>query len=270
MGGKFPRLIANAPSFNPTLNVNAPSFKMPPLPPPSLRMPPLPPDAPQDASASASAPPPALEKDDLRHKLISNDLKKKIRTQIEYYFSNENLHKDVYFRNQMDYQGWVSLEVLAQFNRVKSLLLYTNDPSVLYDALRTSKSLEVDTESGRTRRKDSSYSLGAIWAPFSTKGDIATIKSADSQEKGKGKKSKTGKGKGSPQANAGKDADATASPEKEKKDKPVPKDGEKKKGVDGVLPEDQEAAGKLRQKAEDASEEGGQAIGGRLFASAKE
>merc|ERR1712028_327409 len=164
-----------------------------------------------------------------------NDLKKKIRTQIEYYFSNENLHKDVYFRNQRDDQGWVSLEVIAQFNRVKSLLLYTNDPShtwkrVLYDALLTSKSLEVDTESGRTRRKDSSYSLGAIWAPFSTKGDIATIKSADSQEKGKGKKSKTGKGKGSPQANAGKDADATASPEKEKKDKPVPKDGEKKKG----------------------------------------
>merc|ERR1711865_70706 len=103
--------------------------------------------------------------------------------------------------------------------------------SVLYDALLTSKSLEVDTESGRTRRKDSSYSRGAIWAPFSTKGDIATIKSADSQEKGKGKKSKKGEGKGSPQANAGKDAgkdaDATASPEKEKKDKPVPKDGEK-------------------------------------------
>ena len=72
-----------------------------------------------------------------------NDLKKKIRTQIEYYFSNENLHKDVYFRNQMDDQGWVSLEVIAQFNRVKSLLLYTNDPSVLYDALLTSKSLEV-------------------------------------------------------------------------------------------------------------------------------
>merc|ERR1711865_1028908 len=147
--------------------------------------------------------------------------------------------KDVYFRNQMDDQGWVSLEVIAQFNRVKSLLLYTNDPShrwksVLYDALLTSKSLEVDTESGRTRRKDSSYSRGAIWAPFSTKGDIATIKSADSQEKGKGKKSKKGEGKGSPQANAGKDArkdaDATASPEKEKKDKPVPKDGEKKKG----------------------------------------
>merc|ERR1711865_1287778 len=102
--------------------------------------------------------------------------------------------------------------------------------SVLYDALLTSKSLEGDTESGRTRRKDASYSLGVIWAPFSTKGDIATIKSADSQEKGKGKKSKKGEGKGSPQANAGKDADATASPEKEKKDKPVPKDGEKKKG----------------------------------------
>merc|ERR1711865_1233805 len=238
-GGKFPRPSANAPSFNPTLSANAASFKMPPLPPPRLRMPPLPPDAPQDASASASAPPPALEKDDLRHKLISNDLKKKIRTQIEYYFSNENLHKDVYFRNQMDDQGWVSLEVIAQFNRVKSLLLYTNDPSVLYDALLTSKSLEVDTESGRTRRKDSSYSLGTIWAPFSHGSTMGSrIKSFQHQrrlglgveQKGKGKKSKKGKGKGSPQANAGKDADATASPEKEKKEKPVPKDGEKKKG----------------------------------------
>jgi len=86
----------------------------------------------------------------------NSDLQMRIRTQIEYYFSNENLFKDVFFRNQMDDEGWVGLQVIAQFNRVKTLLLYTNSPSVLFEALLVSKPLEVDIAGGRVRRKDGS------------------------------------------------------------------------------------------------------------------
>jgi len=43
--------------------------------------------------------------------------------QIEYYFSVENLCKDLYLRRNMDFNGWVPIPVIADFNRVKSLAL---------------------------------------------------------------------------------------------------------------------------------------------------
>ncbi|KAI8804636.1 hypothetical protein BJ742DRAFT_904800 [Cladochytrium replicatum] len=46
-----------------------------------------------------------------------------IRSQVEYYFSIENLCRDLYFRRQMDsVTGSVSLAMIANFPRVKSLL----------------------------------------------------------------------------------------------------------------------------------------------------
>lgn len=39
----------------------------------------------------------------------------------EYYFSVENLVRDVYIRKQMDAQGFVHLAILANFNRVRAL-----------------------------------------------------------------------------------------------------------------------------------------------------
>lgn len=41
--------------------------------------------------------------------------------QIEYYFSIENLCKDIYLRKQMGSDGFVPLSLLANFNRIKSL-----------------------------------------------------------------------------------------------------------------------------------------------------
>lgn len=41
--------------------------------------------------------------------------------QVEYYFSVENLLRDVYFRGHMDQQGFVSMDLIAGFNRVKTL-----------------------------------------------------------------------------------------------------------------------------------------------------
>ncbi|RMZ84301.1 hypothetical protein DV738_g528, partial [Chaetothyriales sp. CBS 135597] len=42
-------------------------------------------------------------------------------TQFEYYFSIDNLCKDMYLRKNMDSQGWVPLRVIANFKRIKAL-----------------------------------------------------------------------------------------------------------------------------------------------------
>jgi la-related protein 1 len=44
-----------------------------------------------------------------------------LRSQIEYYFSIENLCKDMYLRKRMDSQGFVPLHFIAAFKRVREL-----------------------------------------------------------------------------------------------------------------------------------------------------
>lgn len=39
----------------------------------------------------------------------------------EYYFSEDNLVKDLFLRKKMDKQGWVKLELVLSFNKVKEL-----------------------------------------------------------------------------------------------------------------------------------------------------
>ncbi|RWW07611.1 hypothetical protein BHE74_00037627 [Ensete ventricosum] len=39
--------------------------------------------------------------------------------QIDYYFSSDNLCKDVFLRQKMDEQGWVPISLIAGFNRVR-------------------------------------------------------------------------------------------------------------------------------------------------------
>ncbi|GAB2279467.1 hypothetical protein Dimus_014107 [Dionaea muscipula] len=50
-------------------------------------------------------------------------LPEKIMHQIDYYFSNENLVKDIYLRKQMDEHGWVPITLIAEFRKV-SLFYY--------------------------------------------------------------------------------------------------------------------------------------------------
>ena len=44
-----------------------------------------------------------------------------MRRQIEYYFSVENLCKDMFLRKKMDDGGWIPTRVIASFNRVRML-----------------------------------------------------------------------------------------------------------------------------------------------------
>ncbi|CAA9958552.1 LHP1 La protein small RNA-binding pol III transcript stabilizing protein [Pyrenophora teres f. maculata] len=75
-------------------------------------------------------------------------------SQVSYYFSLENLLKDVYLRRHMDSQGFVPLDFVAAFNRIKNLTL---DLDTIRLACQQSPEVEYCTsETGQEllRRKD--------------------------------------------------------------------------------------------------------------------
>ncbi|KAI8883963.1 hypothetical protein K501DRAFT_218440 [Backusella circina FSU 941] len=78
----------------------------------------------------------------------ADTLKMYIMQQIEYYFSIDNLCKDVYLRQQMDSNGFVELSFISNFNRVKGL---TTDVALIREALENSQKIEVKGDKLRKR-----------------------------------------------------------------------------------------------------------------------
>ncbi|KAK4854357.1 hypothetical protein QYF36_022704 [Acer negundo] len=68
--------------------------------------------------------------------------------QIDYYFTKENLVKDIYLRQMMDDQGWVPIKLIAGFNKVK---LLTSNIRLILDALQGSMVVEVKGDKIRRR-----------------------------------------------------------------------------------------------------------------------
>lgn len=78
-----------------------------------------------------------------------------LEMQLVYYFSVENLCKDMHLRKNMDSQGFVPLALVMGFNRMKSL---TTDPRMIYFACRSIPDVElihVDGVDMIRRRSDS-------------------------------------------------------------------------------------------------------------------
>ncbi|PWA37836.1 RNA-binding protein Lupus La [Artemisia annua] len=73
----------------------------------------------------------------------------RIVSQIDYYFSNENLVRDTYLRKNMDEQGWVPVSLIAGFKKVLSL---TDNVQQILDAMRASTIVEVQGD--RIRRRN--------------------------------------------------------------------------------------------------------------------
>ncbi|KAI3420681.1 HTH La-type RNA-binding domain-containing protein [Psidium guajava] len=71
-----------------------------------------------------------------------------ILRQIEYYFSKDNLIKDLHFRKEWNGQGWVHISIIAAFKKVSSM---TRDINLILDAIRTSTMLEIQGEMVRKR-----------------------------------------------------------------------------------------------------------------------
>ncbi|GFY44896.1 lupus La protein [Trichonephila inaurata madagascariensis] len=79
-------------------------------------------------------------------------LEQKIIRQVEYYFGNYNLSKDKFLKEQLKLNdGWVPLETLVKFNRLKSL---TEDFDTICKALTKSPNelVEISEDSTKIRR----------------------------------------------------------------------------------------------------------------------
>ncbi|XWS33899.1 hypothetical protein CRYUN_Cryun22dG0122600 [Craigia yunnanensis] len=77
-----------------------------------------------------------------------HQLHARIVNQIDYYFSNENLIKDTYLRQNMDDQGWVPIKLIAGFKKVS---LLTDNIQLILDALGSSTVVEVQGDKVRKR-----------------------------------------------------------------------------------------------------------------------
>lgn len=77
----------------------------------------------------------------------------KLRRQIEFYFSDVNISKDIFLRSKIaeDPEGFVQLSVLLSFNRVNSI---TKEVPTLVEALSSSTCVELNEGKTAVRRKD--------------------------------------------------------------------------------------------------------------------
>jgi len=77
-----------------------------------------------------------------------------VASQLEYYFSLENLLKDMFLRKHMDSQGFVFLDVVAGFNRIKQI---NAERALLKTACIHSENIEIrvgDDGKERLRKRD--------------------------------------------------------------------------------------------------------------------
>jgi la-related protein 1 len=84
-------------------------------------------------------------------KPLDEDARGRIRTQIEFYFSVDNLCKDMYLRSHMDTDGWTPLELIMQFPKVKKFCAATDD---VLATLEQSTTLDVDKARKLIRLRD--------------------------------------------------------------------------------------------------------------------
>lgn len=72
------------------------------------------------------------------------------KKQMEYYFSEENLERDLFLRSKMDSDGWIPLHVIMSFNRLRTL---TADLNLILEALYSSEVIEVSQDLACLRAK---------------------------------------------------------------------------------------------------------------------
>lgn len=70
------------------------------------------------------------------------------RAQVEYYLSVENLCRDVYLRTHMNSEGWIEIDCIMGFNRMRAIC---QDPRLVLEGLEGSALVEV--EGTRIRRR---------------------------------------------------------------------------------------------------------------------
>nr|CAD1838767.1 unnamed protein product [Ananas comosus var. bracteatus] len=80
------------------------------------------------------------------------ELLRKLRRQVEYYFSDENLVDDWYLKSIMDSEGWVTVREIAEFRKVKQLTKNLDVFQLLREALVTSNHVEIQLQEDKMRK----------------------------------------------------------------------------------------------------------------------
>ncbi|ERN07000.1 la-related protein 6A isoform X2 [Amborella trichopoda] len=83
--------------------------------------------------------------------VLTDELRDKIIKQVEYYFSNENLHTDKFLMKYMkkDKEGFVPISLIASFRKMKKLV---QDKSLVVAALGASSQLVVSANGKKVKR----------------------------------------------------------------------------------------------------------------------
>jgi la-related protein 1 len=98
-----------------------------------------------------------------------------IRSQFEYYFSLENLCRDIYLRLNMGIEGWIEMSFIASFNRVKIL---STDMNFLADVIANECQgvIEFNAATFQLRKRDD-------WAVWVYPEDVKAAMKADFEQK---------------------------------------------------------------------------------------
>ncbi|KAK4338571.1 hypothetical protein RND71_043058 [Anisodus tanguticus] len=113
------------------------------MPPQFIYVPTLPPESIRGVAIIPPPPPPPFF-----FPVVDPNLPALLVKQIEYYFSDANLVKDDFLRSKMDEDGWVPIELIASFPRVRQL---TNNIKFILDCLRASTLVEAQDDKVRRR-----------------------------------------------------------------------------------------------------------------------
>lgn len=76
-------------------------------------------------------------------------LKEFVKTQIEYYFSVDNLTRDFFLRRNMDENGWITITLIASFRRLSNV-----EVPFIVEALQDSEKVELSEDSAFVRPKE--------------------------------------------------------------------------------------------------------------------
>lgn len=80
--------------------------------------------------------------------LSDEQIRKMLKSQLEYYFSRENLTSDTYLMSQMDADQYVAISAVASFSQVQRL---TSNLDLVVDVLRECQNVQVDEKGEKVR-----------------------------------------------------------------------------------------------------------------------
>jgi hypothetical protein len=102
----------------------------------------------EDGKIPSSIKPESSSPDSTIVELTEEQLRTRLKTQLEYYFSRENLNQDRYLRSQMDNDQYVPINVVANFPKISHL---TTDHDLILSVLKESINVQVDESNTKVR-----------------------------------------------------------------------------------------------------------------------